>query len=40
MTSRQLFEEMIRSFLHGVVRNENIAITEAAPSGNVKLSAN
>ncbi|TQC48093.1 TetR family transcriptional regulator [Rhodococcus sp. WS4] len=40
MTSRQLFEEMIRSFLHGVVRNENIAITDAAPSDNVKVSAN
>jgi TetR/AcrR family transcriptional regulator, tetracycline repressor protein len=35
-----LFEEMIRSFLHGVVRNENIAIADAAPSDNVKVSAN
>ncbi|MDV6283493.1 TetR family transcriptional regulator [Rhodococcus jostii] len=40
MTSRQLFEEMIRSFLHGVVRHESIAITEAAPSDNTRVSAN
>ncbi|ABG92208.1 MULTISPECIES: TetR family transcriptional regulator [Rhodococcus] len=40
MTSRQLFEEMIRSFLHGVVRNESTAITDAAPSDNVRVSAN
>jgi AcrR family transcriptional regulator len=40
MASRQLFEEMIRSFLHGVVRNESTAITDAAPSDNVRVSAN
>ncbi|MBS9372035.1 TetR family transcriptional regulator [Rhodococcus sp. B50] len=39
MTSQQLFEEMIRSFLHGVVRNENVATTEAAHTGKVKVSA-
>ncbi|WP_213934539.1 TetR family transcriptional regulator [Rhodococcus sp. B50] len=29
-TSRQLFEEMIRSFLHGVVRNAEVEITDPA----------
>ncbi|MGX6511004.1 TetR family transcriptional regulator [Rhodococcus sp. SJ-2] len=29
MTSRQLFEEMIRSFLHGVVRNTDVEIEDA-----------
>lgn len=28
MTSRQLFEEMIRSFLHGVVRNAQVEIAD------------
>ena len=29
-TSRQLFEEMIRSFLHGVVRNTSVEVVEPA----------
>ena len=39
MTSQQLFEEMIRSFLHGVVRNDNVATTDAAPTGKARVSA-
>ncbi|MFD9664126.1 TetR family transcriptional regulator [Rhodococcus sp. NPDC059968] len=38
MTSRQLFEEMIRSFLYGVVRNEQITVAKARHIGELSVS--
>ncbi|PBC53120.1 TetR family transcriptional regulator [Rhodococcus sp. ACS1] len=40
MTSRQLFEEMIRSFLYGVVRNEQITVAKARHIGELSVSTN